>query len=344
MLCCIAPCWAAPCCAVPRRGVPLCAVSRCVVLWRVVLWGALSCCFALWCAAVRCAVLPRVVPWWVSGGQAGPCRGAECGAERGWLVAGGCGQVARSLGPCCGGLGVPVRPVDRVRVHGVALPGGLCRGPVSSGGPGPWPWALWPCLRPLPVPVRWPLWWPGSSPGGEGVVVGCAAVFPVGSSVGAARSPRAGVPSLPCLVSGGWWACAGVIRMASDSRFGGMCWGRPSPGVVRRPLGVGGAGPSVVVCPSCGWVLVPAAMSSFLRPSPCSLPFLTLRWFPAPTLCRSQCPVPMGACLSPWALPCPLAGVSLSAPCPPLARALSLPGVVVAAWGGGRRWPRPGGG
>ena len=43
----------------------------------------------------------------------------------------------------------------------------------------------------------------------------------------------------------------------------------------------------------------------------------------------------MGACLSPWALPCPLAGVSLSPSCPSLARALSLPGVVVVGWGGG---------
>ena len=47
----------------------------------------------------------------------------------------------------------------------------------------------------------------------------------------------------------------------------------------------------------------------------------------------------MGACLSPWALSCPLAGVSLSAPCPPLARALSLPGVVVVGWGGGADGP-----
>ena len=214
-------------------------------------------------------MLPPVVPWWVGGRQAGPCRGAKCGSERGRLVVGGCGQVGGSLGPWCGGLGVPLGPVGQVGVRGVALPGGLCRGPVSSGGPSPYPSALWRCLRPLLVPVRWPLWWPGSSPGGEGVVVGCAAVFPVGSSVAVARSPRAGVAPLPCVVSGGWWACAGVICMASDSRLGGVCWGRASPGVVRRPLGVEGAGPSVVVCPSCGWVLVPAAMSSF--PAPRSL-------------------------------------------------------------------------
>ena len=122
-----------------------------------------------------------------------------------WL-AGGWGVrlgVGGSLGPCCGGLGVPLGLVGRVGVRGVALPGGLCLGPVSSGGPGPEPWVLWPCLCPLPVPVGWPLWWLGSSPGGEGVVVGCAAVFHADSSVGVARSTRVRVPSIPCVVSGG---------------------------------------------------------------------------------------------------------------------------------------------
>ena len=52
-------------------------------------------------------------------------------------------------------------------------------------------------------------------------------------------------------------------------------------------------------------------------------------------LCCSQCPVPVGACLSLWALPCPLAGMSLSVTCPALACALSLPGVAVVGWGGG---------
>ena len=110
-----------------------CAAPRRVVLWRVVLCGAWSCCVALWCAAVLCAVLPRVVPWWVGGGQAGPCRGAQCRSERGWLVALGCGQVGGSLGPCCGGLDVLLGPLGPVGVRGVALSGGLCRGPVFSG-------------------------------------------------------------------------------------------------------------------------------------------------------------------------------------------------------------------
>ena len=45
--------------------------------------------------------------------------------------------VHGSLGPCCGGLGVPHGLVGRVGVRGIALPRGLCLGPVSSGGPGP---------------------------------------------------------------------------------------------------------------------------------------------------------------------------------------------------------------
>ena len=85
---------------------------------------------------------------------------------------------------------------------------------------------------------------------------------------------------------------------------------------------------------ACGLWCLPLCPLS-LRHGPCSFPFLADGWFPAPVLCRSRCPVPVGACLSFWALPCPLVGVSLSVPCPPLARALSLPGVVVVGWGGG---------
>ena len=46
-----------------------------------------------------------------------------------------------------------------------------------------------------------------------------AAAFPAASSVGVARSPRVGVPSIPRVVSGGWWVCAGVTRTASDACF-----------------------------------------------------------------------------------------------------------------------------
>ena len=45
--------------------------------------------------------------------------------------------VGGSLGPRCGGLGVPLGLVCWVGVRGVVLPGGVCCGPVSSGGPGP---------------------------------------------------------------------------------------------------------------------------------------------------------------------------------------------------------------
>ena len=137
------------------------------------------------------------------------------------------------------GLDVPLGLVGRVGVRRVALPGGLCLGPVSSGGPSPYPWVLYRCRRPLLVPVRRSLWQPGSSSGNQGVVVRRAAVFFAASPVGVARSPRVGVPSIPRVVSGGWWVCAGVIRTASESCFGGACWWCASPGVVWRLLGVG---------------------------------------------------------------------------------------------------------
>ena len=66
-------------------------VSR-AVLCRSVPRRVASCCGALLRGALWCGVpWSRVVPWWVSGGQPGLCRGAECGPECGWLVAGGCG-------------------------------------------------------------------------------------------------------------------------------------------------------------------------------------------------------------------------------------------------------------
>ena len=229
-----------------------------------------------------------------------------CGVRAGVWLAGGWGPrlgVGGSLGPCCGGLGVPLGLVGRV--------GRSRDGPwgCPPWGPVPWSRVLWvfrsqslvlrPCLRPLPVPVRWPLWWPGSSPGGEGVVVRRAAVFPAASSVGVARSPRVGVPFIPRVVSGGRWACAGVIRVASDVCFGGVCWG--------VWWGWGGAGPPVVVCPSWVWVVVPAVVpSSSVSWSP--LPPLPGSWVVScphvvslPGSCPSECLPSLGA------LPCPLA-------------------------------------
>ena len=63
-----------------------------------------------------------------------------CGVQARVWLAGGWGVrlgVGVTLRPCCGGRGVALRLVGPVGVRGVALPGGLCLGPVSSGGPGP---------------------------------------------------------------------------------------------------------------------------------------------------------------------------------------------------------------
>ena len=63
------------------RLVPQVRVS-CVVLCRSVPRRVASCCGALHCGALWCGVpWSRVVPRWVSGGQPGLCRGAECGLE-----------------------------------------------------------------------------------------------------------------------------------------------------------------------------------------------------------------------------------------------------------------------
>ena len=115
-----------------------------------------------------------------------------------------------------------------------------------------------------------------------------AASFPAPPSVGVACSPRVGVPSIFRVVSGGRWACAGVIRMASDVCFGGVCWG--------VWWGWGGAGPPVVVCPSWVWVVVPAVVPFSSVFCPRSRPFLVLGWFPAPMWCRFRRPVPASAC------------------------------------------------
>ena len=84
------------------------------------------------------------------------------------------------LDPCCGGPGVPFGLVGQAGVRGVALPGGLCLGRVSSGGPCPKSWVSRPCLSlplvPVLLPVLWPLLTLGLLPGGEGVVVSCAMV------------------------------------------------------------------------------------------------------------------------------------------------------------------------
>ena len=93
---------------------------------------------------------------------------------------------------------------------------------------------------------------------GEGVVVRPAAAFPAASSVGVARSPCVGVPSIPRVVSGGWWVCAGVIRTASDACFGGVCRGVRHWESCGVWWGWGGAGRPVVVYPSWVWVVASA--------------------------------------------------------------------------------------
>ena len=119
--------WCAALCRVTSRRAPACCALGCLVVLRctVVRCGAV-CRAASWCAEVG---------WWRLGWPV-----SWCGVRvRAWLV-GGLGVrsgVGGSLGPCCGGLGVLLGPVVRVGVRGVPLPGGLCRGPVSSGGPGP---------------------------------------------------------------------------------------------------------------------------------------------------------------------------------------------------------------
>ena len=165
-------------------------------------------------------------------------------------------------------------------------------------------------------------------------MVGCAAVFLVASSAGVARSPGAGVPPIPCVASGGWWACVGVIRLASDSRIGGVCLGRASPGVVRRPLGVGGRWslrqgmPFLRVGPgarrdvrfACAPVPVPfrsSPLGGFLLPR-CVAPGALSLWAPACHLGRFRAPLPE----------CPSLPLALPLPVP-------FPFLVWWRWGGG---------
>ena len=123
-----------------------------------------------------------------------------------------------------------------------------------------------------------------------------AAAFPAASSVGVARSPRVGVPSIPRVVSGGCWACAALIRTASDACFGGAWWGvRPRESCGVR-WGWGGAGPPVVVCPSWVWLVAFAVVPlSFVPRSPL-LPLPGSWVVSCPPLVSFPAPVPLGAC------------------------------------------------
>ena len=212
---------------------------------------------------------------------------------------------------CCGPLGcVESRPVLSHRLFVVLLPG--CRGRVPFSLRCP---CRCVCLVALAVAgvVTWQL--------------GCGAslrsVFG-GSLLGVAPYPRVGIPSFPCVEP--WWPvgsthCGSCCvrsglrrRVLSGLRLRGSC-GVDSVGEW------GSAGPSGVACPAFACVLVTAVAPSL--PVPWLWPFLclALRWFIAPVLRCPRCPVPVGACLLPWASPRPLAAG--------LPFALSLPAVVV---------------
>ena len=247
------------------------------------------------------------------------------------------------LGGCLQGC-PPWGPVPWTRVLWGSLPLGVCL--VLWGGvswppwvcrvpSGPVPLPLYrlpslvsrpypfPPLVPVPLPVWWSLLWPRSSPGGEGVVVGCAAVFSAAPSVGVASSPRVRVASFPCasLAAGGREPVRLVRRLvrAPAAHLGG----RAPPGVARCWPGLGRCWSSLPVCRS--WC--PPLRPITLCHGPWPFLFLALGWPLSPMLCCPRCPVPVGACLLPWAPPRPLAAG--------LPFALSLPGVVVSGWRGG---------
>ena len=175
-------------------------------------------------------------------------------------------------------------------------------------------------------------------------MVGCVAVFPAASSVGVARSPRVGVPSIPV-----WFRVAGgrvpVLSVRRPIRAPAACAGGMRPrGSCGVRFGWGGTGPSVVVCPSCVWVLVPAVVSSFSAPRSLFLP-LPGAWVVScshvvslPVPCAyGRLPVTLGPSVPPCrSVPfCPL-----PSPCPcPFPSRCGGGGV-----GGGCRWPRPGSG
>ena len=151
-----ASCHVLPCCVVLVRAVLRCALLGRAVLRRATLWCpalcrvasrravaccALGCFIVLRCTGVRCGAVCRVASCCAVVGRwrlVWPV--LWCGVRAGvWLV-GGWGVrsgVGGSLGPCCGGLSVLLRLVGPVDVRWGALPGGLCRDPVSSGGLGP---------------------------------------------------------------------------------------------------------------------------------------------------------------------------------------------------------------
>ena len=171
-----------------------------------------------------------------------------------------------------------------------------------------------------------------------------AATFPAASSVGVARSPRVGVPSIP---PGGFRWLVGV-RWCDPYGVRCLVWrcvmGGAPPKVVRRSVGVGrrwsprrgmpflGVGRGICRGALYLWAWVPAPAPSlflggFLPPCCVSSGALSL-WVPALTWGSS-----MPSCLS--------------APCCPLPSPCPCPSPSWCGGGGvgrGRRWPRPWGG
>ena len=322
VLCCSVPRRVASCCRVLRFGVPCrgalhCGTLRCSVPCCLVLCRGGSVEVSLDCVLVRSAGR-SVAGWWLGGAL-------RCG----WLA----GSVL--WGPGCAAR------VGR---------SGRCLWNCPPWGPLPWSCVLWGsqslALGTVAVPssstgaCEVALVVAGVWPGGEGVVVGCAAVSPAASSVCVAHLTRADVPSILCVVSGGWWVCAGVIRTASNSFFGGACCGCAPPGVVRHSLGVGqrwslcrgmpflGVGPGAcrgvlflcasVPAPAPSWSLV-----SFLPPRCVASGALSL-WALAPHLGPLCAPLPE----------CPFSFLALPLPVP-----FPFPVWFFVGWGGGANGP-----
>ena len=273
------PCSAALCRVASRRAVARCTVARCGAVCRGPAWcrgGSVE--FSLACVVVRSAGR-SVAGWWLGGA-------VRCGCLAG-SVLWGPGRAA----PACGS-GRPSRG-------------------CPPWGPVPWSRVLWGSRSLALVAVAVPLSssgaCEGSSPGGEGVVVRRAVALHAASSVGVARSPHVGVPSIPRVVSGGWWVCAGVICTASDACLGGACWGlrpRESCGILS---GWGGAVPPVVVCPSWVWVVAFAVVPFSSVPRSPLLPNSGSWVVSCPHVVSLPSPCPYGCLPSLGAPLCPLA-------------------------------------
>ena len=209
-------CLVAPCCVLLVRAVLQCALLCRAVLRRFVLWCAamcrvvarcavvcrvLGCLVVVCCTVVRCVAVCRVASCCAVVGRWRLVRPVLwCGVRVGvWLAGGwgvrlGVGWLAGSL--LCGS-GCAAR----------AGGSGRCPRGCPRWGPVLWSCFLWGSLPLALGAVAAPYFSSGACvvalavagvvAGGEGVVVGCAAVFSAAPSVGVAPSPGVGVPSFP---------------------------------------------------------------------------------------------------------------------------------------------------